>query len=253
VHPCPPLCTCVTPYPTHQALLKHLEARRRVVYVDEYNTSQFCPECDHRLVHHSNREKRCTTCRRVWNRDVVGALNQRKVFDAWVEKGERPEHLRRPEKDSGAPAGTPAQAAPAPAPPSKKRNATTAGLDGPTGVPSTPVGATPVAGQAGQGRGGGGPPGPARRRPKVGALGGRCGLGSGPFWGRSAAARGVGGPGRPRVQWCTPCCELVLPGPRLLPRRPGQDRPTHIRQPRNTPPPPPRPCAAKLTPADPPR
>jgi hypothetical protein len=88
--------------------------------VDEYNTSQFCPTCDQRLQAVSNREKHCSKCSTTWNRDIVGALNQLKVWTHWLEYGERPLHLRRP-------AATGAEGAAAK--PSKKRGVTTAGLD----------------------------------------------------------------------------------------------------------------------------
>ena len=88
--------------------------------MDEYNTSQFCPTCDQRLQAVSNREKHCSKCSTTWNRDIVGALNQLKVWTHWLEYGERPLHLRRP-------AATGAEGAAAK--PSKKRGVTTAGLD----------------------------------------------------------------------------------------------------------------------------
>ena len=138
-----------------QALLKHLEARRRVVYVDEYNTSQFCPECDTRLVYHSNREKRCDECKTVWNRDLVGALNQKKVFEYWWQHGERPAHLCRP----AAPESTPGAAA-ATARRSRKRRAAASDLD-----PDPDLGTTGGASAAEDAQQPGGPP--ARRRAKV--------------------------------------------------------------------------------------
>ena len=140
-----------------QALLKHLEARRRVVYVDEYNTSQFCPECDTRLVYHSNREKRCDECKTVWNRDLVGALNQKKVFEYWWQHGERPAHLCRP----AAPESTPGAAA-ATARRSRKRRAAASDLD-PDPDLDTTGGATDSAAEDAQQPGGP----PARRRAKV--------------------------------------------------------------------------------------
>ena len=95
--------------------------------MDEYNTSQFCPDCDQRLQAVSNREKHCSKCSTTWNRDIVGALNQLKVWTHWLEYGERPLHLRRP-------AATGAEGAAAK--PSKKRGVTTAGLDvDPTTLP----------------------------------------------------------------------------------------------------------------------
>jgi len=109
-----------TKYPSIlRALLKHFEARRRVVYVDEYNTSQFCPDCDTRLVQHSNREKHCGTCDKLWNRDVVGALNQKKVFEHWLQHGERPAHLCRPAASGAHTGGSTATRGR----PSKKRGA----------------------------------------------------------------------------------------------------------------------------------
>ena len=138
-----------------QALLKHLEARRRVVYVDEYNTSQFCPECDTRLVYHSNREKRCDECKTVWNRDLVGALNQKKVFEYWWQHGERPAHLCRP----AAPESTPGAAA-ATARRSRKRRAAASDLD-----PDPDLVTTGGASAAEGAQQPGGPP--ARRRAKV--------------------------------------------------------------------------------------
>ena len=138
-----------------QALLKHLEARRRVVYVDEYNTSQFCPECDTRLVYHSNREKRCDECKTVWNRDLVGALNQKKVFEYWWQHGERPAHLCRP----AAPESTPGAAA-ATARRSRKRRAAASDLDPDPDLVTTGGASAPEDAQQP-----GGPP--ARRRAKV--------------------------------------------------------------------------------------
>jgi len=140
-----------------KALLKHLEARRRVVYVDEYNTSQFCPECDTRLVYHSNREKRCDECKTVWNRDLVGALNQKKVFEYWWQHGERPAHLCRP----AAPESTPGAAA-ATARRSRKRRAAASDLD-PDPDLDTTGGATDSAPEDAQQPGGP----PARRRAKL--------------------------------------------------------------------------------------
>ena len=44
-----------------QALLRFLEARRRVLYVNEYNTSQFCHVCDQRVRQVSNRQVSLST------------------------------------------------------------------------------------------------------------------------------------------------------------------------------------------------
>ncbi len=122
--PPPPSPFTIHTFPCVQALLKHFEARRRVVYVDEYNTSQFCPDCDTRLVQHSNREKHCGTCDKLWNRDVVGALNQKKVFEHWLRHGERPAHLCRPAASGAHTGGSTATRGR----PSKKRAAAAAAI-----------------------------------------------------------------------------------------------------------------------------
>ena len=141
MHP-PPLMLASSLYAARrvsQALLKHFEARRRVVYIDEYNTSQFCPDCEVRLVPHSNREKLCKSCKKLWNRDVVGALNQEKVWTHWLKHGERPEYLRRPTAGGGATTKAGAAPSAAPAQTAQKRGrARHTGLDPDDGGSSPP-------------------------------------------------------------------------------------------------------------------
>jgi hypothetical protein len=151
----PDLCLCVAcvcNVIAVQALLKHFEARRRVVYIDEYNTSQFCPNpaCLVRLEPVSSREKRCPECKRVWNRDEVGGKNQRLAFDhCLAHNGERPPHLRRPDgkdKAKGKAAQPAKPAAGKKSKPSRKRAAPSPSPDGRSGA--TTSGAPPAAQRA---------------------------------------------------------------------------------------------------------
>ena len=86
------LCVCRGP-----------QIRCRCLSQDEYNTSQFCSSCDHRLaaVPGHSRDKRCTNpfCHvDIVDRDNNASKNQLKVYNQWVLDGTRPPHLRRPEK-----------------------------------------------------------------------------------------------------------------------------------------------------------
>lgn len=84
-----------------KALKRELEKRARVVYVDEFKTSQRCSSCTSQL------EKcvfddvkcyavlRCTSCKTVCDRDVNAAHNIRCVTQTQLAGEERPAYLAR--------------------------------------------------------------------------------------------------------------------------------------------------------------
>jgi len=87
--------------PVLKVILEFLASQRRVVFVDEYNTSKFCSSCETELKTTGPRTKACPnqSCSASWNRDVNGALNILKIWEAWVSGELRPAYLCRPGDD----------------------------------------------------------------------------------------------------------------------------------------------------------
>lgn len=85
--------------PLLSMLLTHFEACRRVVYIDEYFSSQKCAKCTAQLLPHTTRTKCCpsSTCKNaIYNRDANAAENLAKIWEACLDGKDRPSQLRRP-------------------------------------------------------------------------------------------------------------------------------------------------------------
>ena len=100
-----------TPTPT-KAVVKALQDKypRKVVLIDEYNTSKLCSDCLNQLEYTNMmvktrngqrkdiRVQRCNNCNKYWNRDVNAARNMRALFvHARDNNGERIPAFKRPE------------------------------------------------------------------------------------------------------------------------------------------------------------
>ncbi|MFY7873095.1 MAG: zinc ribbon domain-containing protein [Limnohabitans sp.] len=81
-----------------QVILDYFEEFRRVLYLDEFYTSQMCNICEGRLegVPGRPRDKRCPKCGDI-NRDSNAAKNLERVFLEWVRVRKRPGYLTRPD------------------------------------------------------------------------------------------------------------------------------------------------------------
>ncbi|KAI3655972.1 hypothetical protein MP638_002310, partial [Amoeboaphelidium occidentale] len=88
----------------HTSFLKYFVRKAKqmgltILGVDEYFTSQKCVRCHEFTDSLSMRAKQCPKCKVVFHRDILAAGNMCAALSAMLEKGERPEYLRKPPDD----------------------------------------------------------------------------------------------------------------------------------------------------------
>lgn len=95
-------------FPPIKGICRALARHCVIVYVDEHYTSKMCNLCHGTLgdegeaVPGNDRPKVCTSCKQTVHRDVNGAINIRKVFEAHIRGEGRPDYLCRPPATSSS-------------------------------------------------------------------------------------------------------------------------------------------------------